>query len=93
MMMEQMMTDYIEIPVRIKLSKTTQLILKEIDAIDEHLKIDLAQDFYELLERRYRFVEDVKSMDMVVRKRAMEILDQLHENDEADEAKWKELKC
>lgn len=90
MMMEQMMTDYIEIPVRIKLSKTTQLILKEIDAMDEHLKIDLAQDFYELLERRYRFVEDVKSMDMVVRKRAMEILDQLHENDEAE---WKELKC
>ena len=77
------MTDYIEIPVRIKLSKTTQLILREIDAMDEHLKIDLAQDFYELLERRYRFVEDVKSMDMVVRKRAMEILDQLHENDEA----------
>ena len=83
-MMEQMMTDYIEIPVRIKLSKTTQLILKEIDAMDEHLKIDLAQDFYELLDRRYRFVEDVKNMDMVVRKRAMEILDQLHENDEAE---------
>lgn len=81
------MTEYIEIPVRIKLSKTTQLILKEIDAMDEHLKIDLAQDFYELLERRYRFVEDVKSMDMVVRKRAMDILDQLHEMDESDKAK------
>lgn len=78
------MTDYIEIPVRIKLSKTTQLILKEIDAMEENLKIDLAEDFYELLDRRYRFVADVKSMDMVVRKRAMEILDQLHENDEAE---------
>ena len=81
------MTDYIEIPVRIPLSKSTQLILKEIDAMVDHLKIELGEDFLDCLDRRYKFVSDAKNLDQVVRNRAIEILDQLHEMDEADKAK------
>lgn len=77
------MNNFIEIPIRIYVSNTTQLILKELDAMDEHLKLQLSEDFLDVISSRQKSM-NTKDLDILVRTRALDILDQMDEVNYAD---------